>query len=103
MSTCAWSRYTFQVNDPKTAEWNDVGGVYIFARADESGAKWYAQYIGETQSFAERLPNHEEWPDAVRLGTTHIHTRTVQDTARRQSIEIELIRQFEPPLNDHWT
>ncbi|MDB5348092.1 MAG: nuclease family protein [Schlesneria sp.] len=78
-------------------KWEDVGGVYIFAQFDRE--YWFADYVGETESFAEHLPNHERWPDAVRCGSTHVHTLVVDDKTSRRSLGEQLIQRYRPPMN----
>ena len=92
--TCSWSGYEFQIHRPD-ASWNPVAGVYIFAK--RVGRLWEALYVGETNSFADRIPGHEQWPQAQRMGATHVHVRA--ERFRRREIEEELIRAHTPPLN----
>lgn len=97
MATCNWSGYEFPMYD-MYGSWNDVGGVYIFAGLAPNG-RWNAYYIGITDSFRARLPNHERWAEAVRLGATHVHALAVPLEATRQAIERQLIAAHGPPLN----
>jgi excinuclease UvrABC nuclease subunit len=87
----------FDVYPPNTT-WNDVGGVYIFTYLNAQN-RWPALYIGIADSFKNRLPNHDRWAEAQRAGATHIHARVVSPEASRQTIERELIRMYQPPLN----
>lgn len=93
--THAWSGYEFQVHRPDVS-WNQVAGVYVFA-APLGRGRWKALYVGETGSLANRIPDHERWPEARRLGATHVHVRA--ESLRRSEIERELIRAYQPPLN----
>ena len=93
-----WSGHTFTVCD-MTANWNDVPGIYIFTAV--SNGKWCPVYIGQTDSFATRLPNHDRWDHAQRSGATHVHAMVVNIAADRDAIEQGLIRVFQPPLNNH--
>ena len=91
-----WATYEFEVLN-MDGMWKDVGGVYIF-----SGVKdniWRAYYIGITDSFQDRHPNHERWEEAKRLGATHVHARGESLPAARESMEKELIGTYQPPLN----
>ena len=92
-----WGGYEFTVYSPSTS-WNEIGGIYIFAGKNSEG-NWVAKYIGKAQSFADRLPGHERWDEAVKLGATHIHARTVSTEVDRDKIEGELIKKYQPPLN----
>lgn len=95
--TWTWNGRLFTIYSVDTT-WNPVSGLYIFAGPGLLG--WKACYIGQTVSFAERIPGHERWMEAQRLGATHIHACVVQDQWQRDLIERELIGRFQPPLND---
>jgi hypothetical protein len=99
MATATWGGYEFTIYDPATTTWNDVPGIYIFAQPVQNG--WYAKYIGIADSFSARLPNHERWTEARRLGATHVHAAVIQQAATRATIEQALIGQYQPPLNTH--
>lgn len=98
MTTVTWGNHSFTSCEPST-NWNDVAGVYIFAKIDTKTGKWTALYIGQASSFKDRLSNHERWDEAVRLGATHVHILGVQLQANRDSIEQSLIVLCQPPLN----
>jgi excinuclease UvrABC nuclease subunit len=91
-------KYRFEVVGPNVT-WKPVGAVYIFSYFDVALNYWPALYIGQAASLAERLPSHERWEEATRLGATHIHVHVEPDQARRDAIEAELISTFQPPLN----
>jgi hypothetical protein len=91
------SKYEFEIQTPD-ATWNSVSGVYIFTYFD--GKLWRALYVGETEDLSQRLLNHERWPEAKKLGATHIHARVEQLAASRQSLEQKLIQHLRPPLNE---
>jgi len=97
MSKVVWSGYEFGVYDPDT-NWADVAGLYIFAGVNARN-QWVPFYIGQTTSFQDRIPNHENWSEAVRLGATHVHARVESQAATRDRIEAMLIRTFQPALN----
>ena len=107
MSTYRWGGDEFKVYKPDT-EWYDVGGVYIFAKrgawiglglGQGNPMDWEPLYVGETESFKNRLlASHEKWPAAVGLGATHIHTRNEVMIARKL-LEVLLIQKYDPPLN----
>ena len=50
-------------------------------------------------SFGTRIPSHEQWTPAVRLGDTHIHAMVASEEASRLAIEELLIQAFQPALN----
>ena len=93
-----WLAYGFTVYDPRNTTWNDVGGIYIFAGITNL-YQWRAFYIGQAKSFRDRLPNHENWNSAVRLGATHVHVMVVPQAASRDLIEAQLIEAYQPTLN----
>jgi len=79
--------------------WNDVPGNYIFAK-EASSSNWESVYIGETESFKDRLPNHNELPCVSRNGGTHIHVRINRDSNARLEEERDLIDHNNPSCND---
>ena len=93
-----WLSYWFEVYDPEITRWNDKAGIYVFAGATPQNY-WKALYIGQTESFSSRIPNHKNWASAARLGATHVHALVVPLAANRDSIEAELIEAYQPALN----
>ena len=93
-----WLAYEFNVYPATGVTWGEAPGVFIFAgRTTEN--QWQAFYVGETDSFRRRVPGHEQWKPAARLGATHIHARVVKQTPAREGIVRALIQAFQPPLN----
>lgn len=89
--------YTYTIYD-MDASWNDVAGNYIYASETTNG--WQAAYIGQTKSFKDRLPDHNEEACAKRNGATHIHAHTNNDgEAARKAEEADLIKKHQPPCN----
>jgi len=82
---------------PVNASWNDVPGNYIFAK--RNGSSWMPVYIGQTDSFSDRLPNHEKRPCAGRNGATHIHAHVNKNDQSRLSEERDLIANWYPVCN----
>jgi excinuclease UvrABC nuclease subunit len=97
-NTVNWGGYEFDVCK-QTANWNDVGGIYIFTGLNQQG-RWRAFYIGQAQSLKDRIPDHERWDEAVQLGATHVHARAVSQEATRDTVEAELIAAYQPALNE---
>jgi predicted GIY-YIG superfamily endonuclease len=83
------------------AEWNEVAGLYIFARQTNDN-NWFALYVGQTDDFSSRLPSHEKWDSAVQRGATHIHAVVVSLAANRDEWEKRLIAHLQPPLNEQY-
>ena len=94
-----WDGHEFSVHQ-HGANWSDTGGVYIFAGITPQN-QWKAYYIGKAESFQSRIPSHDRWNEAVRLGATHVHARAVSPEATRVQVEAQLIQAFQPPLNVH--
>ena len=99
----SWGGYEFTCYDPSQTDWNDVPGVYIFARLSPDGRWWRAAYVGRTLSFKERLGDsnirHERWEEARGAGVTHVHARVVYDETERKTLEFMLIDTYDPPMN----
>lgn len=104
MTTAQWLGEDFQVLGPPTGEkWNDVPGVYLFVRIDQREQRYAPLYVGQTTSLAARLPGHERWHEAERLGATQVHAKVIQAPGDRARLEENLIRTFNPPLNRQHT
>lgn len=102
-STCNWplpngQTITFHVYNSNT-NWLKAGGLYIFSYLAENG--WFPLYVGQTEDFSNRLPNHERLNEAVQRGATHIHAVQVPQAAKRDELERFLIQHLQPPLNEH--
>lgn len=91
------SRHEFYVYPASSDRWNEVGGLYIFARLDPGG--WVPLYVGQTENFRNRLSHHDRWQEATRRGATHIHARTEVDREERVRIERDLIQAYQPLMN----
>ena len=98
--TVKWLKYEFSVY-PFAAEvdWPEVGGIYIFAHWDPEALEWRILYVGQTEDFGTRLPNHERWQEAKEQEATHVHLLEVGQAWQRDRIEKELIAEFLPLLN----
>ena len=93
--------YTFETH-PVGTRFNPVSGVYIFCLEIASGS-WEALYVGETQSFEQRLNagirSHDGFARASRLGMTHIAVLVVAGDAERLRIETDLRHGLNPVAN----
>ena len=97
--TCNWDGIDFEIGGYYD-DWNNVGGVYIFTKRSSTPNRWDAIRIGKAKSLKNRLTNHEDWPEAVRVhGATHVHARVVGAERERVEIETRLIRFAQPPMN----
>lgn len=93
--------YTFETY-PIGTLFNQVSGIYIFCRQIASG-NWEALYVGETQSFEQRLntgiSSHDGYARAARLGMTHIAVLAIAGDAERVRIETDLRHRLNPSAN----
>ncbi len=99
---CKWvgasgKEYLYTIYQMNTS-WNDVPGNYIFAK-ETTPHNWEAVYIGETESFKDRLPNHEALPCVRSNGGTHIHARTNSNSQARLAEEKDLLDSHKTPCN----
>ena len=92
-----WLKNEFSVHK-HDANWSEAGGLYIFAGITPQN-QWKAYYIGKAENFKSRLPSHERWEEAARLGATHVHAKVVSQEATRVQLEVQLIQSFQPQLN----
>lgn len=101
MNICKWpignnDSLSFVIS-AENQNWDKVAGLYIFAKF--SGNNWYALYVGQTDDFSARLPNHERWNEAIQNGATHIHTLVAHMQSDRDLYEKRLIRTLQPLMN----
>ena len=75
------------------------GGNYAFVKRLPNG-NFLPLYFGQADNLRARMPNHERWDEAKRMGATHVmaHTTPAGETARL-SEERDLIQRWDPPLN----
>src|SRR4051812_33085402 len=97
MDKCTWLDREFHVHQHGAA-WNDVPGIYIFCGVTAQN-QWSPLYIGQAESLAGRLPSHERWQEATRLGATHVHAIVVPQAETRDALEAQLIQTYQPRLN----
>ena len=100
-NTVRWLDTDFTVYPLLGTNWNAVPGVYIFAgqRYGPQGRVWYAIYVGQTESLAARLTNHDRSQEALRAGATAIHACVAPLPEQRVDLERRLIQVFQPELN----
>ena len=94
--------YNFEVYSLDTA-FNAVGGVYIFTKrtvAPGGHGTHDLLYIGETESFRDRIPNHEKRPCVDRNGANCICLHRDDTEASRIRKETDLRLTNSTPCND---
>lgn len=92
-----WLNYDFGIYR-QDGPWKDIGGVYIFSGVNQDNI-WVPVYIGQADSFKNRMPCHERWPEAIKLGATNVHAMVVKNESERAQIERALIQAYQPRLN----
>ncbi len=99
------SEYTF-ASYPKGTVFNDVGGVYVFTkqyRDRQSVIRYAPLYIGQTESFSDRLTeSHEKWDCAEENGYNTVCVYVDQDEESRLSIERDLLKNYRTPCNEQY-
>jgi len=95
------SAYPFVAYPHATTTWNSVPGIYAFAYwVSGPTAYWHVLYFGQCDSFSNRIPTHERWTEAQKLGATHILVHVNQNgETSRLAAERDLIASHSPQLN----
>jgi hypothetical protein len=78
-----------------------AAGNYAFVQQLQNG-NFMPLYFGVAEDLKARVPGHERWDEAIKLGATHImaHTTPAGEEARLAE-ERDLIQYWNPPLNTH--
>ena len=79
-------------------DWPSVGGLYIFAFRDSEGI-WVPLFVDHAESLAASLPTHPRWPEARRIGATHVHVIRQHDPRIREDAKALIIRSYQPRMN----
>lgn len=91
-------RYWF-LDNPTAEGILAVAGNYAFVRQLTDG-KWQPVYFGEAVDLSRRIPGHERWEEARRLGATRVMAHTTQGGVdARCAEERDLIALWNPQLN----
>lgn len=94
--------YSFEVYLSDTV-FNAVGGVYCFTKRSIDAAGKGSHdflYIGETDSLADRIPNHEKWPCVRRHGANCVCVHRDNDGRSRLKKETDLRAANPTPCNE---
>ena len=95
-------KYAFEAYALDTT-FNAVGAVYIFTRrlVDRAGKGTHTLlYIGQTDSLADRIPNHEKWPCVNSNGANCICVHCDGNEQSRLKKEADLLAANSTPCND---
>lgn len=96
--------YTFALYPAETV-FTPIAGIYIFIilpTGDTPSEFYTLLYIGITNNFKTRLNAHHKIARARELGMTHIGIIRKSSGRRRKTIERDLLRSLNPPLNQTW-
>ena len=74
----------------------DQGGVYVFVQR-RFVFFLFPLYIGKAANFKNRLIGHERW---WKRGATERHVLVIKKESDRARIEEDLIRRYQPRMND---
>lgn len=101
------TRYDFEVY-PIGTEFNPLPGIYIVGRfvpaiGHLTRDRIDALYVGETNSFVDRLNSgavhHDGYKRALTMHATHIAVRVCRESALRLKIETDLRHGLNPVCN----
>ena len=93
-----WLSREFLVYQAGQVTWHGVPGLYVFVRLDPVHG-WVPLYVGQSENLSSRLSSHPKWPEAARMGATHIHARVETSQEERLRFENQLIAAYQPWLN----
>ena len=90
-------RYNYFTAPPNPV-WIQAPGNYIFVK--QTSNSWILLYAGQCDDFSKRMPGHDRWSEAVRLGVTHVfsHTGSADENVRKTE-ERDMIQAYNPPMN----
>jgi hypothetical protein len=91
-------RYWFVLYPHDDAMINAVAANYAFVKIHPNG-QTDPLYFGITDDLSSRIPNHECWPEAQRLGVTHVMAHATPNALVRYTEERDLIAYWNPPMN----
>ena len=78
----------------------DEGGIYVFVQR-RFVFFLFPLYIGKATNFRNRLIGHERWWEAWwKRGATERHVMVVKKPGDRARVEEDLIRNYQPRMND---
>ena len=98
----ASGKYSFEVY-PADTNFNPVGAVYVFSKrvvAANGRGTHDLLYIGQTDSLANRIPNHEKWEPVSSYGANCVCVHRDDDEQSRFKKETDLLIGNNAPCND---
>ena len=91
-------RYWFVDNNTAHGIKSEAGN-YAFVKQIANG-NYVPLYFGESNDLSDRIPGHDMWPEALRLGATGVMAHTTPSGQQtRLEEERDLIQYWNPALN----
>lgn len=90
--------HRFEAHRPDAA-FPERPAVYCFARPGHSGRGWIPLFLSRTGNLSKRMASHEQWPQAQRLGATHILICQDDERDAREYVEADLAQALKPVMN----
>lgn len=95
---------------PLDTKFYRIAGIYTFLIIPETDTQhptpsiqpYSLLYVGITNDFYARLLTHHKIQQAIALGMTHIGILRKSSGRRRKTIERDLLKYYNPPLNQTW-
>ena len=106
----ATADYTFTLYSPDIKFYR-IAGIYTFVICPEKKdiqhpasiiQSYSLLYAGITNDFYARLRTHHKIQQAAALGMTHIGILRKSSGRKRKTIERDLLKTYNPPLNQTW-
>ena len=96
-------KHSFKAYTLETVTFGDDGGVYIYTKVatNQNGQHiYYPLYIGQTNSFKDRLTkSHETLPCVIQNGANCLCILVEQNMFSRRAIELDLLSKYNTPCN----
>ena len=90
--------HRFDVRRPSES-FEAAPAIYCFARPGPSGRGWTPLFLSRTGNLSKRLAAHEQWPEALLLGATHILVCQHDERDAREYVEADLAVALKPVMN----
>ena len=90
--------HRFSVHRP-SEQFATGSAVYCFARPGPNGRGWTPLFLSRTANLSKRLASHEQWPEALLLGATHVLVHQRDERDAREFVEADLAAALKPVMN----
>lgn len=91
-------RHELESTSIHSRQWQHVPAVYVLSK-QKLWDEYEALYIAQTHDLAEELKNNPKLLEAIKEGATEIHGIVATSQAERDTVEADLIKGLNPPLN----